>query len=108
MDTRSNNPPAGAKPWSSLTAQARQAGPPADLDVRHLVRSALEAERRSPRARSVNPGVLDEIAALGQSWAVRFALGGCAVLAAIALRNGLDAVTGLGVAMDLQSFCSLL
>ncbi|XHR27241.1 MAG: hypothetical protein ACFUZC_14975 [Chthoniobacteraceae bacterium] len=95
MDTPLTEP---TKSWSHLTAQARRALPPGDLDVRHLVRSALEAQRRLPRARERS--LLEELAAVGQVQAVRAALAFGGVAATLVLWNGLDAIAGLGVAMD--------
>ncbi|GEM_PF-1346246 len=96
MDTPLNNP---TKSWARLTAQARLARPPGDLDVRHLVRNALEVQQRLPRARERS--LWEELAAMGQVRAVRAALAFGGVAAALALWNGLDAVAGLGVAMDI-------
>jgi hypothetical protein len=95
MDTPLNKPP---KSWNRLTAQARRDQPPGEIEVRHLVRCALEAERNLPPAPARS--LLEEVAALAQIRAVRYALAVVGVAAALELWNGLDAAAGLGVAMD--------
>lgn len=106
MDTPSIDPRFSQNPapksWHALVGAARREAPPAEVDVRFLVRAALEKAPREALAGRPS-GVLEEIAALGQSWAVRLALAACAVVAAVALWDGLDAATGLNLALDLQS-----
>jgi hypothetical protein len=105
MDTPSNNPrPGPKKSWRSLTARAAQAMPPADLDVRHAVRAAITAgaAEEVPREPGRAPGVLEQIALLGQGIFARLALGACCAGAAAILWIGLDAATGLGALIDLQ------
>ena len=105
MDTNPTNPlPSPKKSWRSLIAKAAQATPPADVDVRHAVRAAIAAGvaddvSRGPRH---TPGILEQIALLGQGVFARLALGACCAAAAAILWSGVDAATGLGAAIDLQ------
>ena len=105
MDTPSNNPlPGPKKSWRSITAKAAQAKAPDDLDVRHAVRAAITAGTAEEVSREPGraPGVLEQIALLGQGLFARLALGGCCAAAAAILWIGLDAATGLSAAIDLQ------
>ncbi len=95
MDTLFNAAP---KSWARLTAQARQAVPPGEVDVRYQVRAALEAARAVPAARERS--LLDEIAALARLRPMRWALACGSVGAALTLWAGLDAATGLGIVLD--------
>jgi len=79
MDTPSNN---SKKSWNALLSSARQAAPPAGIDVRFALRRALEAEiATAPRQ---DFSLWQELVNLtGQAW-LRGLLGGSA-LAAIPL-----------------------
>ena len=84
--------------WQRLTASARDASAPADLDVRVAVRAQISAMRPS----SAETGLLDEVLALfGQRWL----RAGFAVLAAGAFwscRDGFDVVHELAALWQLQ------
>lgn len=84
--------------WQRLTASAREASAPADLDVRVAVRAQISAMHPS----SAGTGLLDDVLALfGQRWL----RAGFAVLAAGAFwscRDGLDILHELAVLSQLQ------
>lgn len=85
-------------------SDARRAGPPMDIDVRHSLRVALIAEAANSKMQNaaISQGILDDLARLTRSLFMRVALGGCAALAAFSLWAGLDAVAGLSAAAELQ------
>lgn len=84
--------------WQRLTASARDASVPADLDVRVAVRAQINAMRPS----SAETGLLDDVLTLfGQRWL----RAGFAVLAAGAFwscRDGFDILHELAVLSQLQ------
>lgn len=60
-----NSPDHPPKHWDALITQARQAQPPADVDMRFSIRAALTPHPSAAPA----PGLLDEVLALGRaSW----------------------------------------
>jgi len=101
MNTLFSSAPRPEKSWSDLTARARQAKPPGDLDVRCAVRAAIAAQTQTASPAPAR-GFLDDLISLSQSRIARAALGGCAIFAAASLWIGLDAVAGIDIAMEMQ------
>ncbi|MDZ4288485.1 MAG: hypothetical protein U0984_11035 [Prosthecobacter sp.] len=58
------NSPDSPKNWDRLTAQARQAAAPADIDLRHAIRAEIATQAARPRTMP-HVGLLDELLALG-------------------------------------------
>lgn len=97
MATLSSEP---NKNWQQLTASARTAAAPADLDLRAAIRAEISA---SPaRAAASTPGSLDVLISLFQMRTLQVGLAALAVLAILSCRESLDLINELTFIWHLQ------
>ena len=70
MDTKSTDT---RESWTTLAERARQAAPPGDLDVSHLVQARIRAEARPAMVES-SGGLFDDLLDISRSAALRIGL----------------------------------
>ena len=97
MDIPNSDPT--PKSWSALTAKARRASAPPEIDVRAAVRGAIEAEGVAPLRPA--PTVWEELLALARLPSLRGLFAGGAALAAALLFVGLHAAVELHDALQI-------
>ncbi|MFO1483201.1 MAG: hypothetical protein U1F71_07510 [Verrucomicrobiaceae bacterium] len=93
--------PEPRKSWQQLTASARNASAPADLDMRVAIRAEITSQPARV-AESAGPGLFDDLASLIR---VPWFLAGTAALAIfayIACQDGFDAINELALVWHLQ------
>ncbi|HBJ82507.1 MAG TPA: hypothetical protein DDZ88_01250 [Verrucomicrobiales bacterium] len=86
------------KSWTHLTQSARDASPPADIDLR----AAIRAEITSEPAIMSQPSLVDDLAGLIRLPWLQAGLAAFVVIAYLSCRDGLDVVNELAFIWQLQ------
>ncbi len=87
--------------WQQLTASAREAGAPADIDVRAAIRAEITSQPPQAAASTV-PGLMDDLLDLFQARWLRVGLAALSVVAFVACRDGLDVMNELAFVWQFQ------
>lgn len=87
--------------WEQLTAAARLVEAPSELDMRHAIRAQISAQAARPRI-TAQPGLLDELLALGSARWLQAGLTCLMVGAAWSCWQGLAIVHELSLMWSLE------
>ncbi len=87
--------------WQQLTTSARQANPPADIDLRASIRAEITSQPPRTAAPTV-PGLMNDLLDLFQTRWLRVGLAALSVVAFVACRDGLDVMNELAFVWQFQ------